>query len=123
MKFKALLIACGLAWSVEGHAGTLITPTLWAVAPDDGFACNLTNVGHKTRIVQIRIITNGTVLLESGELSLAPRNTTDHTVNGLDGGGPIYCEFTVEGSEKDYRGAAKLFHLPNSSDFAVVAAQ
>ena len=122
MKLKMLLIAISLAWSVNTHAGTLFTPTLWAVAPD-GFACNLTNVGKKSRSVNVRIINNGNILFDSGSFDLAPQYTSDHFVEGLPDGGPIYCEFTVEGSEKDYRGAAKLFHLPNSSDFAVVAAE
>ena len=123
MKVKTLLIASSLVWSVNAYAATkLFTPTLWAVSPD-GFACNLTNVGHKTRWVKIRIITNGEILLDSGALRLAPQMTSDEFVEGLPDGGPIYCEFTVDGSKDDYRGAAKLFHLPNSSDFAVVAAQ
>ena len=57
------------------------------------------------------------------QFDLAPQYTSDHFVEGLPDGGPIYCEFTVEGSKKEYRGAAKLFHLPNSSDFAIVAAE
>ena len=123
MKVKTLLIASSLVWSVNAYAATkLFTPTLWAVSPD-GFACNLTNVGHKTRWVKVRIITNGEVLLDTDAFRLAPQMTSDKFVEGLPEGGPIYCEFTVQGSKDDYRGAAKLFHLPNSSDFAVVAAQ
>lgn len=94
----------------------LITPTLWAQAPDM-FACNLTNVDHKTHAVQVRIITNGKVLLESAKLPLEPRHTTNHAVEGLPKGAPIYCEFTVEGSKNMYRGAAKLFPAPANSDF------
>jgi hypothetical protein len=101
---------------------SFFTPTLWAVAPD-GFACNLTNVGHKPRSVKVRIINDGNILLDSGEIALARRYTVDQFVEGLPDEGPIYCEYTVEGSEKEHRGAAKLFHLPNSSDFAVIAAQ
>ncbi len=94
----------------------LITPTLWAQAPDM-FACNLTNVDRRTHVVQVRIISNGKVLLESKKLSLEPRHTTNHTVVGFVKGGPIYCEFTVEGSKDMYRGAAKLFPAPANSDF------
>lgn len=122
MKLKTLLIAISLSWSVDAYAAKLFTPTLWAVSPD-GFACNLTNVGHKTGRVKVRIITNGDILLDSEEFRLAPQKTSDHFVEGLPDGGPSYCEFTVQGSKKDYRGAAKLFRLPNSSDFAVIAAQ
>ena len=122
MKIMTLLVAIFLTWAANAHGGTLFTATLWAVAPD-GVACNLTNVGHKARRVKIRIISEGEILLDSGEVSLAPRHTTDHVVGGFEEGGPIYCEFTVEGSEKEYRGAAKLFHLPNSSDFAVLPAE
>jgi len=32
-------------------------------------------------------------------------------------GAPIYCEFTVEGSKKMCRGAAKLFPAPANKDF------
>ena len=121
MKIRTLLVVIFLSWSVNASGGELYTPTLWAVAPD-GFACNLTNVGKKTRSVKVRIINNGNILLDSGDITLAPRSTVDRFVEGLPDGGPIYCEFTVEGSEKEYRGAAKLFHLPNSSDFVVIAA-
>ena len=79
-------------------------------------------MGKKTRTVRIRIITQAKILLDSGEIALEPMHTTDHTVDGLDQGGPIYCEFTVEGSKKHYRGVAKLFRAPNSSDFVAVPA-
>jgi hypothetical protein len=111
----------------------LITPTLWARhipdATNDGtlndgmLACNLTNVGNKVRTVQVRIISDGVVLLDSGEVSVTPQYTANYFVDGFPNGAPIYCEFTVEGSKNDYRGAAKLFHYPNSSDFAVIAAE
>lgn len=122
MKFHVLLVISSLTLAANAHAGILFTPTLWAVAPD-ALACNLTNVGNKTHTVKVRSISNGNILLDSGEVSLAPRHTTDHTVGGLPDGGPIYCEFTVEGSKEMYRGAAKLFHAPNSSDFVAVSAQ
>ena len=94
----------------------LITPTLWVQAPDM-FACNLTNVDQKRHSVQVRIITNGKVLLESKNLSLEPKHTTNHAVEGLPKGAPIYCEFTIEGSKEMYRGAAKLFPAPANKDF------
>ena len=94
----------------------LITPTLWAQAPDM-FACNLTNVDRRAHVVQVRIITNGKVLLESKKLSLEPKHTTNHAVEGLPKGAPIYCEFTIEGSKEMYRGAAKLFPAPANKDF------
>lgn len=122
MKSKTLLIALSLSWSVNAYAAELFTPTLWAVSPD-GFACNLTNVGHKTRRVRVRIITNGDILLDTGSIRLAPQKTSDQFVQGLEEGAPMYCEFTVQGSKNDFRGAAKLFPWPNGSDFAVVAAE
>ena len=100
----------------------LITPTLWVLTPDK-FACNLTNVDRRAHIVQVRIITNGKVLLKSGKISLKPKHTTNHTVEGLSkGGGPIYCEFIVEGSKDMYRGVAVLYHGPEGSDFNAIAA-
>lgn len=121
MRLKITLLALGLLLPLDVFADQLFTPTLWAVAPD-ALACNLTNVSNKTRRVRVRIITNGTVLLDSEEISLEPQHTTDHTVNGPPEGAPIYCEFTVKGSKKHYRGVAKLFHAPNSSDFVAVPA-
>ena len=101
----------------------LITPTLWALTPDK-FACNLTNVDRRAHIVQVRIISNGEVLLESEKISLEPKHTTNHFVEGLKyPGGPIYCEFTVEGAKDMYRGAAKLFHGPTGTDITAIAAQ
>jgi len=122
MKFKTLVLAGSLTLSAPVHAAELFTPTLWAVAPD-ALACNLTNVGQKTRTVRVRIISNGAVLLDSGQVKLAPQHTTDHTVAGLPEGSPIYCEFTGEGAKRRYRGVAKLFHAPNSSDFVAVPAE
>lgn len=122
MKFKTLIIASSLTLSMNVYANTFFTPTLWVVAPDK-FACNLTNVGDKTRAVKVQIISNGKILLDSGKVELAPRHTTTQTVDGSKDGGPTYCEFAVEGLKGQYRGAAKLFRAPNSSDFVVVPAQ
>ena len=41
-------------------------------------------------------------------------------------GGPIYCEFTLQGSRNDFRGVAKLWPgptAPNSSDITAIAAE
>jgi len=122
MKFKTLLLASTLLLATPGHAATLFTPTLWAVAPD-ALACNLTNVDGSPHTIRVRIISNGDILLDTGKIKLAPQHTTDHSVDGLPDGAPIYCEFTVEGSGKKYRGVAKLFHAPNSSDFVAVPAE
>lgn len=122
MTFKTLLLPSTLLLATTVHAATLFTPTLWAVAPD-ALACNLTNVDGSPHTVRVRIISNGDILLDSGEVKLAPQHTTDHSVEGLPEGGPLYCEFTVDGSAKKYRGVAKLFHAPNSSDFVAVPAQ
>jgi hypothetical protein len=122
MKLKTLVLAGSLTLSVPVHAAELFTPTLWAVAPD-ALACNLTNVGQKTRTVRVRIISNGAILLDSGQVKLDPQHTTDHTVAGPPEGSPIYCQFTVEGPKRRYRGVAKLFHAPNSNDFVAVPAE
>lgn len=122
------LFALTLGFSIHAQAAEsvdkqLITPTLWAETPDK-FACNLTNVSKKTRTIRVRIITNGEILHDSGMISVAPLHTSDRFVDGLVGGGPIYCEFTVEGAKKWYRGAAKLFSdSPNTSDFLVIPAE
>ena len=117
-----LLSAYVQADDQQSQKEQLITPTLWVQAPDM-FACNLTNVDQKKHTVQVRIITNGKVLLESKKLSLEPKHTTNHTVEGLPKGAPLYCEFTVEGSKGMYRGAAKLFPAPAGSDTVAIAAQ
>lgn len=106
---------------------TLVTGTLWAQSPIY-FACNLTNVGHKTRTVSTRIINGATgVVLLSETTELAPRITMNTTVEGLPKpGGPIYCDFSVQGSKKDFRGVAKLWAGPtaaNSSDITAIAAE
>ncbi|MEA3491695.1 MAG: hypothetical protein U9R27_07315 [Campylobacterota bacterium] len=123
MKRNGVIFALVLMLSVYAQADSsqsqreqLITPTLWVQAPDM-FACNLTNVDQKVHTVQVRIITNGKVLLESRKLSLEPKHTTNHAVEGLVKGAPLYCEFTVEGSKEIYRGAAKLFPAPANKDF------
>ena len=71
MKRKGIIFAAILMLSAYAQADDpqsqkkqLITPTLWVQAPDM-FACNLTNVDQKIHTVQVRIITNGKVLLES----------------------------------------------------------
>ena len=143
MKAKIILSAVSLILliNVQAIAGSpqdtdtaeLITPTLFAVhipgatanvtLNDAMFACNLTNVGNTVRTVEVRIISNGVILLNSGEISLAPEHTADYVVNGFPNGAPIYCDFTVEGWKKDYRGDAKLFHASGGSDIVVIAAE
>jgi hypothetical protein len=101
----------------------LFTPTLWVQAPDV-FACNLTNVSSETRTVRVRIISDGDLLNDSGSVAVQPRHTANYTFNGPPNGGPIYCEFNVEGSRAWYRGAAKAFHSgPISTDVVAIAAQ
>ncbi len=121
----AVLLLSVIQISVEagdtGDKDQLITPTLWALAPDM-FACNLTNVDNKAHQVQVRIISNGKVLLESKTLSLEPKHTTNHKIEGLPKGAPLYCEFTVEGDDDMYRGVAVLYHAPAGSDFVAVPA-
>ena len=116
--FAAILILFvhAQAEGQQSQKKQLITPTLWVETPDM-FACNLTNVDRRAHPVQVRIITNGKVLLESKKISLEPKHTTNHTVKGPSKGAPIYCEFSVEGSKDMYRGAAKLFPTPTDSDF------
>ena len=130
MKMMGIMFAAILMFFVhaqaDGQSGQkkqLITPTLWAMEPDK-FACNLTNVDRRAHAVQVRIITNGVVLLESKKISLKPKHTTNHFVEGLEyPGGPIYCEFTVEGYKDMYRGAAKIFPSPSGTDITAIAAQ
>lgn len=133
MKLKALFIITALIVSLsalaEGrshkHTSKLITPTLWAQQPTY-FACNLTNVSNDTRTIRVRIISNGDILDDSGEVSVEPLHTANYYVPGLDGrGGPIYCEFTVEGPKKWYRGAAKLFPDAENptTDFVAIPAE
>ena len=106
---------------------SLITPTLWAEKPIY-FACNITNLANKARIVRTRIIngTDGKVLLDK-KMKLASRRTMDTTVEGLQKpGGPLYCDFTILGSKKKFRGVAKLWGGPNaanSSDITAIAAE
>jgi len=127
---KTLYIAIIMLFAMQLNAGEhhttekkqLITPTIWAVS-NTMFACNLTNVDTKAHQVQVRIISNGKVLLESKSLTVKPRHTTNHKTKGLpNGGGPIYCEFTIEGDEDDFRGVAVLYHGPSGSDFVAVPA-
>jgi len=103
----------------------LITPTLWAKAPD-GFACNLDNIGTETRYGKVRIISDGVVLLDTGAVSVEPGYTNNQHLEGLENGGPIYCEFSIEKSaQQDFTGAAKVYHAaPNSTttDFVAVTA-
>jgi hypothetical protein len=129
VKLKEVMFALALIFVASGQADDkplegekLITPPLWAHSPDM-FACNLTNVDRTTRTVQVRIISNAKVLLESEKIALEPRHTTNHKVSGFAEGGPIYCEFTVEGPKTMYRGAAKLFPPPNGTDITAIAAE
>ena len=99
----------------------LATPTLWLLSPVM-LACNLTNVDKETHHVQVRIITNGKVLLESKVIALEPKHTTNHKVEGSSEGGPLYCEFMVEGKKEMYRGVAVLFNGPKGTDTVAVPA-
>jgi hypothetical protein len=63
-----------------------------------------------------RIICNGTILDDSGKVPVEPLYTANYYIPGLpESDGLIYCEFTVEGSKKWYRGAAKLLPTENTS--------
>lgn len=127
MKFKILAIMGTLATVTGAEADTLITPTLWAQQPVY-FACNVTNVGDQPRTVATRIINgaNGKIILNK-TTRLAPRMTMNTTVKGLETpGGPLYCDFTVEGPKNHYRGVAKLWPgptAPNASDITAIAAE
>jgi hypothetical protein len=123
---KKILIAAALLFAVTLNADNekeqLITPTLWTLAPDM-FACNLTNVDSKAHRVEVRIISNGKVLLESKPMTLEPRHTSNHKVEGPAKGGPLYCEFTVEGDKDEFRGVAVIYHAPAGSDGVAIAAE
>jgi hypothetical protein len=116
MKVRHLMAAaCALSFPFAALAAeTLYTGTLWAVAPDR-FACNLTNVGARARKVEVRIVSQGKVIAETGVVTLAPRHTTDKFVDGHPDGAPFFCEFVVEGAKTQYRGSAKVFHPKNSA--------
>jgi hypothetical protein len=111
----------------SANSNRLVTPTLWAQAPTY-FACNITNIGKRTRDVTTRIIegTNGRELLNK-TMKLAPQRTMDTTVAGLEApGGPLYCDFKVRGPKKQFRGVAKLWRGPsaeNSSDITAISAE
>jgi len=93
----------------------------WAQLPVY-FACNLTNVSNNTRIIRVRIISNGTIHDDSGKVPVEPLHTANYYIPGLpESGGSIYCEFTVEGYKKWYRGAAKLFPAENNPTTDLVA--
>jgi len=120
-----MLLFCVVQLNAESIGGEkkeqLITPTLWTVAPDM-FACNLTNIDSKVHRVQVRIISNGKVMLESKLFSLESKHTSNHKMKGLSKGAPLYCEFTVDGEDDMYRGVAVLYHGPSGSDFIAVPA-
>ena len=127
---RKILLAVAMLFAVQLNAESdhssgkeqLITPTLWVLAPDM-FACNLTNVDSKAHQIQVRIISNGKVLLESKKMMLEPRHTSNHKTEGPSKGGPLYCEFTVEGDDDNFRGVAVLYHAPAGSDFVAVQAR
>lgn len=114
-----------LTAATAASAGMLVSGTLWAEEPVS-LACNITNVSGKDRSVQTRIINGSTgevMLTEMAELQ--PGRTLDATVEGLAGGGPIYCAFEFGGKNKHFRGVAKLWGGPsasNSSDITAIPA-
>lgn len=138
MKIKSLFVIAGILLSLNAQGedassktqpkelvaftSKLITPTLWALAPDV-FACNLTNVTSTPHTVRVRIISQGKVLKDSGKISLAPQYTENVVIDGFAGGGLMFCEFSVDGLKGWYRGAAKMFHGPAGSDFIAIAAE
>lgn len=107
----------------------LITPTLWAEYPNQ-FACNLSNVSDRIQSVRIRIISNGSILLDTDDLggvTVEPLHTANYWIEAPHGpenprGAPIYCEFTVEGPKLWYRGAAKVFPPEDSGNLTDLTA-
>jgi len=126
---KKLLTIFVLLFAVQINADSnpvlsgekLFTPTLW-LFDSEMFACNLTNIDKKAHRVQVCIISNGKILLESKIVTVEPKHTTNHKVKGLSQGGPLYCEFTVEGKKEMYRGVAVLFDVPRGNDHVAVPA-
>lgn len=118
-----MIILSGLTIAATANADSLFTPTLWVAAPNK-FACNLTNISDKTIQVRTQIISNGSVLFDSGKMSLTARHTANHTIDGLTDGGPIYCSFFIQGDKGRVRGAGKAFRAPpeNGTDIAIVPA-
>jgi len=100
----------------------LFTPTLWLFSPEM-FACNLTNIDTKSHKIQVRIISNGKVLLTSKILTLEPQHTSNHKIKGPINGGPLYCAFTVEDNKEMYRGVAVLFKGAKGTDTVAVPAR
>lgn len=109
------------ATAAPGTTTMIYTPTLWAVEPD-AVACNLSNLASDSRLVRVRIISNGQVLFDSGNVMLDPMYTIDNYAKGSTGGRPMYCEFSLQGTSSEFRGAVKLFEQPNGSDKVALSA-
>lgn len=101
--------------------GSLYSPTLWVVYPDP-VACNLLNTGSKACQAQVRVICNGQILADSGLVTVDPLTTVDLVADGIEGGGPMFCEFSFEGKKDDFRACAKIFTPPNGTDQLMIEA-
>lgn len=128
MSLKRFLIIAGFLFSTTGQyvqadmlpSTTLATPTLWAKSPNM-FTCSVTNISSMDRTIRIKIISQGNVLKDSGDVTLGSKHTQGLDIVGFQDGGYMYCEFTVEGRKTWYRGVGKMYHV-DGDDFIAVPA-
>jgi hypothetical protein len=108
-----------LILAVAGAAGaeTLISPPLF-IDFRDGVTCYILNVSAKDRTVDIQVINgSGTVIVDSGSLTVAPGHTKQEG-GGVPDSDTYYCKFTTSSGKGDYRAAIARFSAlaPTASD-------
>ena len=110
-----------LGMTGAASAATLFTPSMLVAGTDD-FDCELVNVSSGDLTVQIQALNLvGSVLSESGEITLGPGNMSNVVVSN-----PAtfaYCKFTVQGSKRKVRAAAHRVAALGSSSLNSLPAQ
>jgi hypothetical protein len=106
------------ALSAPNQTNIRFTPPL-IVSSSNVAACFSVNITDVTRTVQIQVLSDsGTVIDDSGNVTLAAGHTWIISVFGSSLGETVYCKFTVvDGSRADIRAALGIFSAPGDPTF------
>ena len=110
--------------TAPGQSDLRLTPAALFVNPDNAY-CQVVNVSTATQTVQAQLIQDdGTILVDTGKVSLAAGHALASLVAGTQPGVPtdVYCKFTVVGgSRADIRGSLSVGSAGKSVALSVPA--
>jgi hypothetical protein len=107
LKTVMIAISCMILGGAAAEAADLFTPPLF-VGDNQLVACEIVNVGGKTRTFQLEIIDSAGIVQGSGGNTLAPGQSGGGGIASSSIFGLFYCHFIVQGGVDNFRAAIKL---------------